>query len=194
MRFGQRNIAVSNLLLAFAMTALVAVPFAGALWHGTHSDESSVEKRRLAALPAWPMSLQAWTKFPKAFDAWAHDQFGFRDDLLKGYTWLMASVFHQSTSDRAFVGRDGWLYFAGNDGLADMRGASPYTETELRNDVEQINGRGELLAVRGIRYGFVVFPDRLSAVPAARRVRRIRPPASECTGRRDGADGPRLLL
>jgi len=165
MRFGQRNIAVSNLLLAFAMTALVAVPFAGALWHGTHSDESSVEKRRLAALPAWPMSLQAWTKFPKAFDAWAHDQFGFRDDLLKGYTWLMASVFHQSTSDRAFVGRDGWLYFAGNDGLADMRGASPYTETELRNDVEQINGRGELLAVRGIRYGFVVFPDKHTVYP-----------------------------
>lgn len=165
MRFGQRDIAGSNLLLAFAMAAFVTVPLAGALWHGTRPAESNVEKRRLAGLPAWPASLQAWTKFPKAFDAWAHDQFGFRDDLLKVYTWLMASVFHQSTSYRAFVGRDGWLYFTGDDGLADMRGASPYTEAELRNDVEQINARGELLAVRGIRYGFVVFPDKHTVYP-----------------------------
>ncbi|HKZ10558.1 MAG TPA: hypothetical protein VJL61_07615 [Rhodanobacteraceae bacterium] len=77
----------------------------------------------------------------------------------------MASVFHQSTSDRAFVGRDGWLYFTGNGGLADMQGISPYTETQLQNDVEQINARGELLAVRGIHYGFVVFPDKHTVYP-----------------------------
>lgn len=165
MRFGQRNIAVSNLLLAFAMAAFVAVPLAGALWHGTRPAESSVEKRKLAGLPAWPTSSRMWKKFPKAFDAWAHDQFGFRGDLLKGYTWLMASVFHQSTSDRAFVGRDGWLYFTGDGSLADMQGLSSYTETQLRNDVEQINARGELLAVRGIRYGFVVFPDKHTVYP-----------------------------
>ena len=165
MHIAGRDIAVSNLLLTLAMAAFVAVPLAGALWHGTRPAESNVEKRRLAGLPAWPTSLQAWTKFPKAFDAWAHDQFGFRDDLLQGYRWLMASVFHQSTSDRAFVGREGWLYFAGNDGLADMRGVSSYTDAQLRNDVEQINARGELLAVRGIRYGFVVFPDKHTAYP-----------------------------
>ena len=136
MHFGKRNIAISNLLLAFVMTAFVAVPLPGTLWRGTRQTESDVEKRQLAGLPAWPTSLQMWTKFPKAFDAYARDQFGFRDDLLKGYTWLMASVFRQSTSDRAFVGRDGWLYFTGNESLADMRGTSPYTEAELRNDVE----------------------------------------------------------
>ena len=165
MHFGKRNIAISNLFLAFVMTAFVAVPLAGTLWHGTHQTESDVEKRQLAGLPAWPAGLQMWTKFPKGFDAYARDQFGFRDDLLQGYTWLMASVFHQSTSDRAFVGRDGWLYFTGNDSLVDMRGISPYTEAELRNDVEQINARGQLLAVRGIRYGFVVFPDKHTVYP-----------------------------
>lgn len=165
MRLGQHNIAVSNLLLAFAMAAFVVVPLAGALWHGTRPAESNMEKRQLAGLPAWPTSSRMWKKFPKAFDAWAHDQFGFRDDLLKGYTWLMASVFHQSTSYRAFVGRDGWLYFTGDGGLADMQGKGTYTAAELRNDVAQINARGELLAARGIRYGFVVFPDKHTVYP-----------------------------
>lgn len=165
MRIAGRNIAISNLLLAFAMAAFVGVPLARAVWGGARPMESSVEKRKLAGLPALPTSLQAWTKFPKAFDAYAHDQFGFRGELLQGYRWLMASVFHQSTSYRAFVGRNGWLYFTGNDGLADMRGTSSYTEVQLRNDVEQINARGELLAVRGIRYGFVVFPDKHTIYP-----------------------------
>lgn len=165
MRFVKRNIAVSNLLLALAMATFVVMPLVGAFWTGTHSVESSMEHRQLAGLPPLPRTLHAWTKFPKAFDAYAHDQFGFRDDLLRGYRWLLTSVFHESTSWRAFVGRDGWLYFTGDESLADMQGISPYTDAELRNAVAQINARGELLAVRHVRYGFVVFPDKHTVYP-----------------------------
>ncbi len=156
---------VSNLLLALAMVAFVGVPFARAVWSGAGQAESNVEKRELAGLPAFPTTSQTWIEFPKAFDSYAHDQFGFRDDLLQGYRWLMGTVFHQSTSFRAFVGRNGWLYYTGDGSLADMQGTSAYTDAQLRNAVEQINARGELLAVRGIRYGFVVFPDKHTVYP-----------------------------
>lgn len=165
MRARGRHIAIHDLLLTLLCAAFLAVPLAGAFLPVAHPAESNVEHRRLSPFPRWPASFAAWVGFPKAFDAFAHDRFGFRGLLLSGYRWLQASVFGDSASPDAFVGRSGWLYLTENGSLADMRGASAYTEAELRNDVEQINARGELLAVRHVRYGFVVFPDKHTIYP-----------------------------
>lgn len=160
-----RRIPLSNLILTLVMAVFVGVPLAGAVWSHSGGAESRVEKRKLASLPAWPNSFKAWMRFPKAFDTYAHDRFGFRDDLLAGYKWLLVSVFHNSASPSAFIGRHGWLYVTNSGNLKDMQGADPYSDAELQNIVEQINARGELLAVRGIRFGFVVFPDKHTVYP-----------------------------
>lgn len=160
-----RNFALSDLALALVVIAFIGVPLVGAIWLGTHPRESTTEKRELASLPAWPTTFQAWQALPKKFDGWAHDRFGFRTDLLAGYKWGLVSIFHESASARAMVGRDGWLFVTGSGSLADMQGIAPYTRPELENAVEQINARGELLALRGIRYGFVVFPDKHTVYP-----------------------------
>jgi len=49
--------------------------------------------------------------------------------------------------------------------LADMQGADPYTDAQLRNIVQQINARGELLEAMHIRFGFVVAPDKHTVYP-----------------------------
>lgn len=160
-----RSFALSDLALTLVVIAFVGVPLVGAIWFGTHPRESTTEKRELSSLPTWPTTFKAWQALPKKFDGWAHDRFGFRGDLLAGYKWGLVSIFHESASARAMVGRDGWLFVTGSGSLADMTGASPYTGPELENAVTQINARGELLALRGIRYGFVVFPDKHTVYP-----------------------------
>lgn len=160
-----RRIVPSDLLLAVIMCAFVLVPLICAGWQGSRNEVSFFEKRQLASVPPLPKTFGSWKRFPEAFDAFATDRFGFRPQLLDGYKWIVAGVFGNSISTRAFVGRDGWLFVNDDDTLADIRGAAPYTEAELRNVVEQINARGELLAVRGTRFGFVVFPDKHSVYP-----------------------------
>lgn len=165
MRILKQNLKIHDLLLLLAGVAFMAVPLAGTFWGGRNSGQANEEHRQLSALPAWPSSFGAWKQFPKAFDAFAHDRFGSRKGLLHGYRELMSVVFHESASPDAFVGKSGWLYLTENDSLADMRGASTYTNAEISNAVEQINARGELLAVRQIRYSFVVFPDKHTIYP-----------------------------
>jgi len=160
-----RRIVPSDLLLALIVCAFVLVPLICAEWLGSRSDVSSFEKRQLANRPPWPTSFNSWMSFPKAFDAFATDRFGFRSQLLDGYKWIVAGVFHDSISSRAFVGRKGWLFVTGSGSLEDMRGADLYTDATLANGVQQINARGELLAVRRIRFGFVVFPDKHTVYP-----------------------------
>lgn len=154
-----------DLLLVLVMCIFVLVPLVGAGWLGSRSDVSATEKRRLANLPSWPISFDGWMVFPKAFDAFATDRFGFRPQLLDGYKWIVADVFHDSISSRAFVGRKGWLFVTGSGSLQDMRGAGAYTDAALVNAVQQINARGELLAVRRIKFAFVVFPDKHTVYP-----------------------------
>jgi hypothetical protein len=160
-----RRIALPDLLLALVMCAFVLVPLVGAGWLGSRSDVSTTEKRKLANLPPWPTSFNDWMAFSKAFDVFATDRFGFRPQLLTGYKWIVAGVFHDSISPRAFVGRKGWLFVTGSGSLDDMRGAGAYTDAELVNAVQQINARGELLAVHRIKFGFVVFPDKHTVYP-----------------------------
>ena len=159
------RIAISDLLLALLMGAFVLVPLVGAGWLGSRSDVSSTEKRELANVPHFPNTFGDWKRFPKAFDAFATDRFGFRPQLLDGYKRIVAGVFHDSISERAFVGKHGWLYVTGSGALDDMRGADDYTDAALVNAVQQINARGELLAVRRIPFGFVVFPDKHTVYP-----------------------------
>lgn len=159
------SVAATDLLPTLILLAFMFVPLLGAIWVGARQANSAVEKRVLAGMPAWPASFKQWMAFPKAFDAFARDRFGFRGQLLHGYKWIVAGVFHDSASSGAFVGRQGWLYVTGSGSLADMQGISDYTPAQLVNDVQQINARGELLAVRRIRYGFVVFPDKHTIYP-----------------------------
>jgi hypothetical protein len=160
-----KPIALPDLLLALIMCAFVLVPLVCAGWFGSRSAVSTIEKRKLASLPPWPTSIGEWIAYPKAFDAFATDHFGFRPQLLDGYKWIVAGIFHDSVSSEAFVGRHHWLYLSVPHVLADMRGVDPYSDAALVNAVQQINARGELLAVRRIRYGFVVFPDKHTVYP-----------------------------
>jgi hypothetical protein len=160
-----RRIAFSDLLLALVMCAFVLVPLVFAGWQGSRKDVSSFEKRKLANVPHFPGSFGDWKRFPKAFDAFATDRFGFRPQLLDGYKWIIAGVFHDSIAPRALVGRKGWLFVTGSGSLDDMRGASAYTDAELLNAVQQINARGELLAVQRIPFVFLVFPDKHTVYP-----------------------------
>lgn len=157
--------AIPDLLLVMILAVFVGVPLCATFFVGTGSTESVVEHRQLSALPKWPRSVARLKLLPSQFDAFARDRFGFREELLTGYKFILADVFGQSASDTVIVGRKGWLYTIEDDALADMRGADPFTPEEIDNTVKQIIARGDMLAALHIRYAFVVAPDKHSVYP-----------------------------
>lgn len=151
---------IADALLVLALALLLGVPLVGAVWSHANGAKSFTEKRKLADLPGFPVTFAGWEQFPKAFDAFATDRFGARDAALGLYQWLLGSVFGQSSATKTMVGKDGWLFLGFKPALEDMSGTGQFSRARLSEIVEQINARGALLAVRQIRFGFVVFPAK----------------------------------
>ncbi len=127
-------------------------------------------------------------KFPHEFEKWFNDRIGFRRRLIqvfqvaRYYGWtpnqLSKMAVHSGAAaeglirhlgseagsgtgpSRVLVGRDGWLFYDGDDAIEDYRGTNLFSEAELARWKQVLTERRDWLAKRGIRYVFVVAPNK----------------------------------
>jgi hypothetical protein len=65
----------------------------------------------------------------------------------------------------AMQGRDGWLYWTGDNMLANYRGTARFDEQDLNAWKRLLESRRDWLAKRGGKYIFVIPPDKHSVYP-----------------------------
>jgi len=151
--------------IGILLTALV-LPGLG-LIAGLGGAPPGAERRALAERPALPASLSSAGDYARRFDAFLNDHFAFRTDLLRLYNhittlWLSR---RPTESVEVMVGRNGWLYYTGNETLRFLEGRNPFLEAEVRAWDRSIRARARWLAQRGIRYLVVFTPDKGTIYP-----------------------------
>ena len=132
-------------------------------------------------------------KFPHEFEKWFNDRMGFRRRLIQVYQvaryygWtpsrLSKAAIHSgaaaeglirhlasdagsgSGQPRVLIGRDGWLFYDGEDAIEDHRGTNLFSEKELARWKQILTERRDWLANRGIRYVFVIAPNKPAIYP-----------------------------
>lgn len=123
-----------------------------------------VENRALAPWPA-----PAWTRaFPAAFERAFADRFGGRDALLRLHNRTLVRAFEVSPAPNVLLGRDGWLYFKGEDGQSFdryYRGTLPVYDDEIRRVIDELSRRRRFLAAHGIGYVVTIAPDKATIYP-----------------------------
>ena len=72
------------------------------------------EQRRAAAWPPAAM-LASPAKFGAAFGQAFADRFGMRSALILGQHWALVDIFGVSPVANVMIGRDGWLFWLGED-------------------------------------------------------------------------------
>lgn len=120
--------------------------------------------------------LTDWTHVSAALDAGpvatrdalrnlTKDRFGFRDLLVQ--TGAEISVYGLATSSQSSVllGRDGWMFLAGDGALVSYRGLRPLPDAASRRIVNVFARRAAWLAERDIHYVLVVVPNKHSIYP-----------------------------
>jgi hypothetical protein len=87
---------------------------------GSFCEPASVadENRVPATLPGASSTLQGWLTFPGRFERYFNDHFGLRTLLLALDHWAKAAVFGVSPVPTVLMGKQGWLYFLGEDAKA----------------------------------------------------------------------------
>jgi hypothetical protein len=109
--------------------------------------------------------------FPPAVDAWLQDHFGLRALLIHWNNLISFHCFHISPSGKVLVGRDGWLYYAGDpegedgDPITDYRGTQPLSDAHLDYLRWMIQDQAEWLHARGMTYLFVLVPSKPEMYP-----------------------------
>jgi hypothetical protein len=104
-----------NVGVVVVWLTLLGLPMAGH-WRSS-SPPAQAENRRLAPAVSWPASLAEAKGLPAAVQAWLHDHFGFRHELLVAHNRLNHLVFGSFPAGALAPGKDGYL-FLGSKGLA----------------------------------------------------------------------------
>lgn len=115
------------------------------------------ENRALRKMPRLPQSAKALIRFPSAFEEHWNDTFGFRPMLIRWHSQLKLAA-GMTPSPKVTVGKRGWLFLA--ESLDDYRGIRPFTTQELEEWRRELEARHDWLAGRGVRYLFVIAPEK----------------------------------
>lgn len=150
-----------KLLLGFVA---VATGLGGILTFIGNPDPLANEKRRLAQIE-WPANLTQWQQFPRKFDAFFSDNFGFRQALIRLDSKIALALLGRSPSERVAIGKSDWLFYAGEHSIELYQNAMPLSESELEVMKARIASRRDRLAAKGIGYALVIAPDKHTIYP-----------------------------
>lgn len=127
------------------------------------------ENRYLAQVPNFRELLGHPIKDTfNAIERYVSDQFGLRDALTSIYGFLMYYALRSAPRDSVLIGEDGWLYYSGKASeyaMDDYRGLIQLSDTYLQNAAGYLQTRKNRLTEQGIRYIFVLAPDKQSIYP-----------------------------
>jgi hypothetical protein len=129
---------------------------------------TAFEKRAAAPWPPRPRAYPDARAWPSAFEAAFADRFGGRDALIALHHWTTAVGFGASPVANVLIGRDGWLYFRGEDGKAidrDYRGVAPYPPDEPMQIAAEFKRRHDFLSALRIPYVVMIVPDKATVYP-----------------------------
>ena len=146
-------------MIALFFAILLMPGVLGALLGGA-AEGQNTENRTLAERPE--LSFENLEDFPADAEAYINDHAPFRDQFIDAYASMNMELFHSIDNNDVIVGKEDWLFYAGNDSRVDALGISPFTE------VEQWSITTQLLQIRQ-KYGkdrdsfvFFIAPDKIS--------------------------------
>jgi hypothetical protein len=147
--------------MAIAFVTAIVAPFATmGLNDGTNS-----EQRNLARFPSEDLSREGIDDFPKNFDAYVNDRFGFRNTFLSLHSYLMYKLFHVSGTGKVLAGHGDWLFIFDEGNRPDILRQGDLSSGELNDWKETLAQRYTWLKGQGIDYRFMVGPEKSAIFP-----------------------------
>lgn len=114
-------------------------------------------------LPAkWPRftGLTQTRHFLVGVENYFNDHFGFRKRLMRWCHHWKQQLYGTAFSPNVLIGRDGWLFYSDEQVLKNCSGQAEWAEKDLRNWQRLLETRRDWLRERGIKYLFVIPPNK----------------------------------
>lgn len=155
---------VRDLTLAVLFAMLLWLPTLDSIFHLDKAPKLN-EKRQLAEFPVW---ISGWTgarNFIAGLENYYGDHFGFRTQLIRWEHAWKRNLFHESSFPTVLLGKDDWLFYSGGQLVENGPAAVQFESRQLKEWQTLLESRRDWLASQGIRYVFVVPPDKHQIYP-----------------------------
>jgi hypothetical protein len=152
-------------LLVYAFLGVLFLPGLLSLLPFNTASRFIDENRRLTSLPDLQWSQRAIVQFPRGFEQYFNDHFQLRDYLILGYNWLKIKIWKRSSNKEVLMGADGWLFLSGDRVLEDFVSVKQFSLDQLEARKKVLEAKRDWLAKKGIRYLFVIPPNKQSVYP-----------------------------
>ncbi|MGH1428805.1 MAG: alginate O-acetyltransferase AlgX-related protein [Arenicella sp.] len=142
---------------------LAAIGLPALVWLNSSTQEiSKQENRRLKTFPSIKFDDNGLQNFPKEFESYFKDHYGFRHELVSTSKSLKQHLFNKSPIKHIIRGNDDWL-FANQDGsLRDHIGLSPITDDILAQWQQHLSNKSQWLDSLGAQYLLVPVPNKMT--------------------------------
>jgi hypothetical protein len=117
------------------------------------------ENRNWAMAPAWSSFSASPREFFKKTGDYALDHFGLRSTFIRLHNVLKYVVFRTSPTPMVMLGKDRWLFFAGQESVPFYRNANPFPKGEVERLSVQFEKTQAWLTKRHIRFVVFIPPD-----------------------------------
>ncbi len=151
----------ADIALIAAFFVFLWLPTADSFLHLDRAASPN-ENRPPATFPTFHPTLKGTGEFFAGTEAWFADHFGFRRQLVRWEQRLKWTLFRDSRIANTLVGKDGWLFYSDGRTVDDITGSRPFSDADLEEWRLLLTGRRDWLRERGIRYLFVIPPDKQS--------------------------------
>ena len=98
----------------------------------------------------------------KGFEDWIDDNIGFRSGFVSLHANIMYHLFGLSPTDKIVVGKDGWLFYTGDNNLRIAEGTFPLSEEDMDAIIEGQTEVRDYLAKRDCEYYLILPPSKVS--------------------------------
>lgn len=159
-----RNIKIINKLLILVFICLISLPNID--YFAKFSPIKDLfEKRQLKTAPDLPKNYHELWKFPKNFEEFFDDNYGFRKTLIFLNSLILDKIFDQPSDSRVVFGKNGWLYFDNYQSLLDISGDLGIDDDLVEKGVVAFYENWQYLKSKNITYLLVITPDKAVIYP-----------------------------
>lgn len=154
----------THIVLVVIVLALLWLPLADNLLHLDQSRPSD-ENRALSPAPRSDLTAQAIKEFPRSFEAYYDDRFGFRNFLVRQFHTVNFGWLGIADPEQVVKGGEGWLYLGRKVLIDESRGLNPLAPAEVQAWAMKIDAIRQWQEARGGTFLFVLVPDKQRVFP-----------------------------
>ena len=121
------------------------------------------EKRHLSPPPSWT-SAEGWSAWPRQAEAWLNDHYPQRARMIRWHGLIRQRGLGAPTAN-VIIGRDDWLFYAGDRTAEDLLGQDRFSPAQLDQWMTALESREARLRAAGIAYLLVIAPNKSSIYP-----------------------------